>query len=159
MKIKTIIDPNEEERAVIYAKKQSEFVTCLERLFSLPKEQVCELVERACSEPITSELIAYNGSVGVKIRICEVLCFTLIDGKLYALTQNEKLLLKCRLYQIEEMLSCDFVKINQSSVANINGIERFDTSISGTLKVRFKNGFTDYVSRRCLKNVKERLGL
>ena len=56
-------------------------------------------------------------------------------------------------------LGTDFIKINQSCIANIRQIQRFDTSFSGTLRVIFKNGYTDYVSRRQLKAVKERLGL
>ena len=64
-----------------------------------------------------------------------------------------------RLYSIEEKLSEDFIKINQSTVINIKKIQRFDVSVTGTLKVIMKNGYTDYVSRRRIKNVKERLGL
>ena len=53
----------------------------------------------------------------------------------------------------------NFVKINQSCIVNVNKIERFDTSVSGTLKVSLKNGYTDYVSRRQLKPIKERIGI
>ena len=42
---------------------------------------------------------------------------------------------------------------------NIDKIKRFDASLSGFLLVTLKNGYSDYVSRRNLKNVKERLGL
>ena len=52
-----------------------------------------------------------------------------------------------------------FIKINQSTVANITKIERFETSIGGSLSVRFKNGYRDYVSRRNLKKIKERMGI
>ena len=78
---------------------------------------------------------------------------------MYAVCEKNKYLLKKRLYLLEEKLPESFVKINQSCLANIKKTERFDTSISGTLKIRFKNGDTDYVSRRQLKAVKERLGI
>ncbi len=74
-------------------------------------------------------------------------------------TRDEEILIYARLYNIEEMLNKDFIKINQSSIANISKIQKFDASISGTLKVIFKNGYTDYVSRRNIKKVKERIGL
>ena len=86
-------------------------------------------------------------------------CFSVEDNRVYAVTEKEKLQLKIRLYQVEEMADKGFVKINQSCVANIRHIKRFDASVSGTLRVVFKNGYTDYVSRRQLKTVKERLGL
>ena len=81
------------------------------------------------------------------------------DNKVFVLTQNEKLQLKCRLYQVEGELPEHFVKINQSCIANIKMIQRFDASYSGTLKVFFKNGHSDYVSRRRMKIVRERMGL
>jgi len=63
-----------------------------------------------------------------------------------------------RLYQLEERLGTRFLKINQSCLANIQQIQRFDASLAGALLVIFKNGYRDYVSRRQLKTVKERMG-
>ena len=60
---------------------------------------------------------------------------------------------------MEKKLPENFVKINQSCIANIDKINRFDASFSGTLKLIFKNSYTDYVSRRQLKTVKERIGI
>ena len=38
-------------------------------------------------------------------------------------------------------------------------ISHFDLSLGGTMKVVFKSGYKDYVSRRQIKNIKERLGI
>ena len=57
------------------------------------------------------------------------------------------------------MLDLNFVRINQSCIANINQIKKFSASFNGFLQVHFKNGYIDYVSRRELKNVKERVGI
>ena len=73
--------------------------------------------------------------------------------------EKEQLYLKQRLYQVEDNLDKDFIKINQSTIANIRMIERFSVSIGGSLQVIFKNGYKDYVSRRQLKSVKERMGI
>ena len=143
MKCKTVIDKTREEEVIIYAHERNETVEAIEKL-----------VLRS-----DFELIGYLGKSAVRLEWSEVYCFTVEDNKVYAVTENEKLQLKHRLYQIEELADNDFVKINQSCVANISHIKRFDASISGTLRVVFKNGYTDYVSRRQLKTVKERLGL
>ena len=45
------------------------------------------------------------------------------------------------------------------SLANLRKIARFEASYSGTLRVVFNNGDTDYVSRRNVRHVKERLGV
>jgi DNA-binding LytR/AlgR family response regulator len=75
------------------------------------------------------------------------------------MTENETFQLKERLYMLEEMLDDSFLKINQSCIANIHKIKKFDASFSGALFVTLQNGYKDYVSRRRLKAVKERIGL
>ena len=143
MKCKTIIDKNREEEVIIYAHERNETVESIERIVSSTQ----------------LELIGYSGKSAVRLEWSEVYCFTVEGNKVYAVTENEKLQLKLRLYQAAELADEGFVKINQSCVANIRHIKRFDASVSGTLRVVFKNGYTDYVSRRQLKTVKERLGL
>lgn len=144
MKYTIIIDKNREEEVIVYAKEKSALTDEIQRLVS----------------DNNFELIGYdkNGE-GVKLSVDEVYCFTAEDNKIFAITEKEKLRLKCRLYQLEEVLPEYFVKINQSCVANIRKIARFDTSVSGTLLIKFKNGYKDYVSRRQMKAVKERFGL
>ena len=144
MKYTIIIDKNREEEVIVYAKEKSLLTDEIERLL---KEN-------------RLELIGYdkNGE-GVKLTADEVYCFTVEDNKIFAITEKDKLRIKNRLYQLEEFLPEYFVKINQSCVANIRKIARFDTSVSGTLLIKFKNGYKDYVSRRQMKAVKERLGL
>ena len=144
MKYTIIIDENREEEVIVYAKKKSALTDEIELLVS----------------DNSLGIIGYdkNGE-GVKLTADEVCCFTVEDNKIFAITEKEKLRLKCRLYQLEEMLPDNFVKINQSCVANIRKISRFDTSVSGTLLIKFKNGYKDYVSRRQMKAVKERFGL
>ncbi|MBQ4348202.1 MAG: LytTR family transcriptional regulator [Clostridia bacterium] len=143
MELKIVIDKNRAEEVLVFAHERSELVKSIE-----------SLVER-CEK----NFVAYGDGCVRKISADEVYCFVSCGGKVYALTENEKLLLKERLYQIEEKLGNNFVKINQSCIGNINSIKSFDVSVSGTLKVIFKNGYTDYVSRRQIKNVKERFGI
>ncbi len=143
MKCKTIIDKNREEEVIIYAHERNETVEAIEKLVSSTQ----------------FELIGYSGKSAVRLDQAEIYCFTVEDNKVYAITESEKLQVKLRLYQIEDIADESFVKINQSCIANVRQIKRFDASVSGTLRVTFKNGYTDYVSRRQLKTVKERLGL
>lgn len=143
MKCTVILDKTREEEIIIYAHQKSEMVEAVENLINDKTQYVNGYL---------------NGEI-VKLLPQEVFCFIVENSKVYAICDNKKYLLKLRLYNIEQMLDKDFIKINQSSIANINKIQKFDASIGGTLKVIFKNGYTDYVSRRNIKNVKERLGL
>ncbi|MBO5222857.1 MAG: LytTR family transcriptional regulator [Clostridia bacterium] len=143
MKCRVVIDPQREEEIVIYTHARTPLVEAVEAL------------TRDASE----RLIGYREGEGLRLSWQEVCCFTVEDNKVYALTAQGKWMIKGRLYQLEEAAPPTFVKINQSTLANLKQIERFDTSIAGTLKVKFKNGTVDYVSRRNLKQVKERLGI
>ena len=143
MKCTVILDTNREEEILIYAHQKTELI-----------EQI-----KALANDKAETLNGYLRGEIVKLDLRDVFCFTVEDGKLYAITESKKYLLKARLYNIEDICDKSFIKINQSSIANINKIEKFDASVYGTLKVIFKNGYVDFVSRRNIKNVKERLGL
>ncbi len=143
MKCTLIITDEQEEEVVIYARERTKLIENIEEMIN----------------GIVSEIIGYGKNQAVRLKIDEVTCFMVEDNKVYALTDKEKYQLKQRLYQLEEMLPDTFVKINQSCIANIRLIKKFDTSISGTLIINFKNGYKDYVSRRQMKAVKERFGL
>ena len=143
MKYQIIIDETRDEQVLVYSHSENSFTRAVARL---------------CEED-GYDLIGYSGREGVRITPNEVYCFIVEDNKIYALTEKEKLFVKCRLYTLEEALPQSFIKINQSCIANIHFIKRFDISFSGALTVKFKNGYVDYVSRRNLKKVKERLGL
>ncbi len=143
MKCTVILDKTREEEIVIYAHQKNEMIFEIERM--------------AQEKPL--QMTGFLNEEIVRLEPQDIYCFTVEGGRLYAIGENEKYLIKARLYNIEEILDKSFIKINQSSIANVKKIQKFDASISGTLKVIFKNGHTDYVSRRNIKNVKERLGL
>ena len=142
MKYTTVIDPHREEEVVIHAKKKTREIEELESYLNR----------------MNAELVGYgeDGQI-LPLRPAEVHCFIVEDGRVCALTEKEKLTVRLPLYAIEEMLTEDFVRINQSCLGSIRKIARFDASIGGALMVTFGNGHRDYVSRRQLKNVKERM--
>ena len=143
MKLTVFIDKAHEEEVIIYAKEENEMVASIRKL----------------TEESSSPFTAFSENEIVPLNENEVCFFTTEGAKVFAVTENEKLLIKLRLYEIEERLSDSFIRINQSTIANIRKIRRFDTSVSGTLKVIFKNGSVDYVSRRNIRNIKERFGI
>lgn len=142
MKCRTVIDKDREEEVVIYVHEKNSLSYEIEELV-LGK---------------SLELFGYKDKNIVKLSPSDVFCFTVENNKVYAICEKEKYQIKQRLYLLEEILDRDFVKINQSCIANIRKISKFDTSITGTLMVSFKNGYRDYVSRRQMKKVKERIG-
>ena len=143
MKLKLFIDKTRNEEILIYAHEKTPLIEAIEQLVSQEN----------------FELIGYTDREAVRLNLADICRFTVEDNKVFAEMLSGQYRLKYRLWQLEEKLPESFVKINQSCIANVRMIDRFDTSISGSLLVKFKNGSTDYVSRRQLKTVKERLGL
>ncbi len=143
MKYTLNLDKTREEEIIIFAHEKNELIESIEKLVQ--------------NDNLT--LIGYKDQQIFKLDIKDVFCFTVEGNKIYAILENNKLQLKQRLYLIEQALDNTFVKINQSCVANIKKIDHFDASISGSLIVVFKNGHRDYVSRRQIKAVKERMGI
>ena len=104
-------------------------------------------------------IMGYGDGEIIKLDTNNVECFTVEDSKVYAIIGNSHIRVKERLYIIEEMLEGVFIKINQSCIANIKKIKKFESSFGGAIRVIFGGGHKDYVSRRQLKTVKERFGL
>lgn len=142
MKCEIIIDPLAEERVVVYTKEQSALA-----------EEIKQLVEQH------TDLLGYADDEIVKLDPRDVQYVIVVNGKVFAVCGQSRYQLKERLYVLEKRLPETFVRIHQSCLANVAYMQRFDTSISGTLKIRFKNGDTEYVSRRQLKAIKERIGI
>ena len=143
MKIKTFIDRDHEEEIIIYAHERGELV-----------EEIEALVQSR-----SSELVGFKDTAIKPINVTDVYCFSVEDNKVYAILEKEKWQIKQRLYSLEDTLDKSFIRINQSCIANLKKIERFDVSFGGSFLVIFKNGHRDYVSRRQLKKVKERIGI
>ena len=143
MKFSLILGEEYEDEVVIYAKEENATVSAI----------------RAICEKEEMNIVGYSDGGIYTLSPYEIDCFVSEKDQLFAYTAVGKLRIRSRLSKIEEELPTCFLRINQSCIANINMIERFDASFSGTLGVIFKNGYRDYVSRRNLKKVKERIGI
>lgn len=143
MKFTLHIDPEREEEVVIYARENRPVFAEIQRLLAGTENQ----------------LVGYEGEHIVLLRPKKITCFISGGDRVFAISGEHKYLVKKRLYQLEEQLGQDYMKINQSCLANISQISRFSASIGGSLEVVFRDGYKDYVSRRELKKVKERMGI
>ena len=143
MDFQLIIDKENEEVITARVKKVNELT---EKIETLVKEYVGE-----------NKIVAFSEDETVILEIKNIECVTVIDNKIWAITENGRFFIRNRLYEVEKILPSSFVKINKSSVANISKIKKFISTYSGSVNVEFKSGYTDYVSRRCLPQVKRRL--
>lgn len=143
MKLTLVIDPDREEEVVIYARKRTEIVDKIEQLISYKP----------------TELVGFQDDAATILDYVKVCHFTVENDRTYAHVGDQRYRVRHRLYQLEQIAPAEFVKIHQSCLANTRQIARFEVAFSGALRVVFKNGDIDYVSRRNIKKIKERFGL
>lgn len=92
------------------------------------------------------------------LSVAEIECITVLDGKTYAIdSNNSQYRLRQRLYELEGTLPACFIRINKSTLANENALDRFAVTYAGSVDAIFKCGYKEYVSRRCFAQIKRRL--
>lgn len=64
-----------------------------------------------------------------------------------------------RLYEVENMLGADFMRVSKSIIVNLRKIESVEAVFNGMLQLRMKNGSKEYVSRTYLPQMKKYLGI
>lgn len=137
----SFIKNNDKEEVIVYAKR---------------KNALIEAIEAMCCE---DKLYGYQNDLFKELDVHKIECFIAENEKIYAINKNGKYHVKKRLYELEEMYNHQFIYINKSCLANLSLIDHFDASIGGSLLIVFKSGYEDYVSRRQIKKIKERLGI
>ena len=81
------------------------------------------------------------------------------DRKVYVVTVEGRFIVRKKLYEVQSILTKDFIKISQSEIANVKYIHSLDLGLRGTIVINYKNSDISYVSRRMLKEFKMKLGL
>lgn len=93
------------------------------------------------------------------IDIGEIIRVYIEDRKTFVVTLKDTYVVKKKLYEVENMVTRNFVKISQSEIANIKFIKNLDFSNTGTIVIKYKNSDISYVSRRMIKEFKLKLGI
>ena len=64
-----------------------------------------------------------------------------------------------RLYELEDLLGPDFMRISKSNIVNIRKIKSVEAVFNGMMLLHMKNGSKEYVSRTYLPDLKSFLGI
>lgn len=124
-----------------YGKEKTPFITYI--------ESICNQDEK--------QLIGYYKNTFQQLNPFELEVFITHNDKTYTIYQQKEYLIKKRLYELNDLFGDTFIYINKSCLANIKLIDHFEVSFGGALIVIFKSGYQEYVSRRLIKTVKERI--
>ncbi|MGX4764176.1 LytTR family DNA-binding domain-containing protein [Holzapfeliella sp. JNUCC 72] len=77
--------------------------------------------------------------------------------KVFGLANQECYQISARLYELEDKLPHQFMRISNTEIINLNQIDKFNLTPSGIIEIKLKDGYITSSSRRFLKKVKERL--
>ena len=145
MKIRLDISSEYQEKEVIIrANKKDEEVA----------EILCNLQE------IDTKLHNINGYLDntvYSLSTQDILFFETNDRNVYAHTKDNAFLIHYRLYELEENLPDNFLRVSKSSILNVDGVKSLTQSVMGNL-IQFRDSYKQiYVSRRFLKKLKLKL--
>ncbi len=107
----------------------------------------------------SSILAVKKGQDIVLLDFKDIYMIRVEDKQTKVYTENRNYLVKKPLYQIEENLNSDFVRISKSVIVNLRKIERVAPSLRGMMFIELKNGLKDNISRKYLADFKKALDL
>ena len=143
MKYKLIIDKDAEEEVIAIVHAPSSLTQQIENLI--------------CGYAGTDGIVGYREDELRKLAFSEIECITVLDRKVIAMDAAAKQYrLQDRLRDLEGILPSYFIRINKSTLANEHRIIRFDATFSGGVDAVFRCGYSEYVSRRCLAEIRRR---
>lgn len=94
------------------------------------------------------------------LRFMDIIRLYTANNKVYSDTLNHKeYVIKYRLYQLDDILSDDFIQISNSEIVNFKFIDHLELTLNNTIKIIFINHDYSYASRRYVKKIKKRLGI
>lgn len=107
--------------------------------------------------------ISLTGSKEGKIFIIEPNSVEIIrtEGRELILynRKKEKFIISKPLYELQNTLSDDFIRISKSAIVNIRYIDHVSATLNGTMDIAMKNGVEDVITRSYRNEFKKRLGV
>lgn len=93
------------------------------------------------------------------LELNDIFMFRVEDKKVTVYSENKEYIIKKPLYQVEEDLNSDFVRISKTTIINLKKIERVAPSLKGLMFIELKNGLKDNISRKYLPEFKNALDI
>lgn len=111
------------------------------------------------SEDSNDLLAVKNGSDITLLQFDDVFMLRVENKQVKVYAENNEYLIRKPLYQVEESLSGDFVRISKTTIVNLKKIKRVAPSLKGMMFIELKNGLKDNISRKYLPDFKNALDL
>jgi len=120
--------------------------------------QVEALIDRV-ADPLAGVLTVHDAA-GAAVSLPEerIITVSADNKKLKIMADDGTYSLKLAMQDLEKMLNPSmFLRISRYEIVNLRKVERFDFSVSGTLRIELANGIEAWASRRFIPAIKKRL--
>lgn len=111
------------------------------------------------SEESNDMIAVKKGSDIALLELDDIFMFRVENKKVKVFVENDEFEIRKALYQVEEQLSKDFVRISKTTIINLRKVERVAPSLKGMMFIQLKNGLKDNISRKYLPDFKNALDL
>src|SRR5699024_1791839 len=146
MKITINIDENKKEDEII--------IKCKE--LNKDIEEIQNIISKTLSK--REQIIFYKDNTEYYLSLDKVLFFETESNSIYGHVEADMYEIKHRLYELEEILPIEFVRISKSTILNVRHIRSIDRNILSSSMVEFHSSHKKtYVSRHYYKDFKRRL--
>lgn len=146
MKIRIEIDETiEDDELVIRSKSFSPTIYRLQKILSEELEK-------------KTQLVFSQGKTDYYIDVDKIIFFETFDGEVEAHTAKNIYSSDYKLYELEEILSRNFVRVSKSTIINMDHISSITKNLTSASIVEFDNSLkTTYISRHYYKALKDRM--
>lgn len=145
MKVRIEIDSNIEEDEII--------IRCKELTKSIQK-----IEETIQQENQIINFTFYKDNTEYYIPLNSILFFETSGNEINAHTSNEIYEVKYKLYELEEILPINFIRVSKSTILNVDHIFSIEKNLTASSIVQFNKTHKQvYVSRNYYKKLKERI--
>ena len=144
MKIKFNIDENfQEEKAEFWLKKMTIKISRIAKELNSKQDF----------------LWCFKDGDAFPVKFSEITLIQVEDEKTKVYATDNVYLYKGRLYQVQNLLPQEFVTVSRGSIINYHQLDHLQIMNNGNIDAILKNKIRVQVSRRRIKELKERLGL
>lgn len=148
MNLKVIVEiaPNLiDDEIIIKVREHNESTQLIQQIMALANQK-------------TETLLAYKRDTEYFLDIKNILFFESDNNSLQVHTKDDTFISKYKLYQLEEVLPSNFIRISKSTILNIQWVNSIERNITSSSLVSLKDTYkTVYVSRSYYKDLKVKM--
>jgi len=128
-------------------------------VYTAQYDERVEMLMKGLKQQRATTVVGYIEEDIHLIKIEEVFSIFVEEAKVFIQTEEEEYRAKLKLYELEEQFEKQLIRVNKSTLVQINHIQSLQLKALGTTQVVLSNDVEIPISRKFLKPLKEKLGI